>query len=275
MTSPKSDRKTPSMLLALGRRDLPREIIVCGRRYGKSRVFKDDFFAVTALYEGEAGRVVLKTGRQAPFFFLPMSWIGRLLANREQAVLERLDDVSGVPRYLGRWGATGLVREYIEGRVLRKGEWVPDSFHADLSRLVATLHSRSLAVVDLEKCENVLVGADGRPHLFDFQISWYLPARRGGELWLSRTIRAWLQESDRYHLLKLQRRTRPDQMSEGQLRASYRKPWYVQFQGVLARPLTLLRRVILGYVDPRRRTGERGQVLEEQSMGMTQSWHSP
>ena len=89
-----------------------------------------------------------------------------------------------------------------------------------------------MAYVDLEKCENVLVGDDGLPHLFDFQISWYWSRRWGGELLPLRVMRGWFQRGDRYHLIKLRRRTRPDQLSPEVLAASYRKPWYVRCASV-------------------------------------------
>jgi hypothetical protein len=235
--------------------------------YTQRRVFKNDFFAVTSLYEKEAGKVVLKVHRQASFLFVPLEWLGRLLAARECAAFTRLEGVEGIPKLIGRWGPTGVVREYIEGHSLTKGERVADDFHARLRLTIEAVHERGMAYVDLEKCENVLVGDDGRPYLFDFQISWYLPPRWGGELWLARKMREWFQNGDRYHLVKLQRRTRPDQLSPQQLADSYRKPWYVHAHRLVARPFTRCRRWVLDRVDPRRRRGERGRVTEEEMIG--------
>jgi hypothetical protein len=192
-----------------------------------------------------------------------------LLAAREQAALELLSDLEGIPKWIGRWGETGIVRGYIEGHPLAKGERVPDDFHPRLRRVIERIHERGMAYVDLEKCENVLVGDDGRPYLFDFQISWYHRRRWGGELWPARRLRRWFQEGDRYHLIKLQRRTRPDQLSPELLAASYRKPWYVHAHRMVARPLTLIRRAILDRLDPRRKNGERGRVTEEETAGVT------
>ena len=259
-------KRVPPSLTALGRRPLPAEIALGSSHYTHRRTFKNDFFAVTALYEGEAGRVLLKVGRQAPFLFVPLGWLGRLLAAREQAIMQCLGDLEGVPRMLGRWGRTGVVREFIEGHPLDTGGPVPDDFHARLGALVGRIHQRGLAYVDLEKCDNVLVGDDGKPYLFDFQIAWYLPRRWGGELWPLRGLRAWFQAGDRYHLLKLRRRTRPDQMSPEDLAASYRKPWYVRLHRALTWPLQWCRRRILNRVDPRRKRGERGRVDEDRIM---------
>jgi hypothetical protein len=238
---------------------LPAEITVDGQTLKRREVFKHDFFAATALYEGPARKVVLKIGRLAPLFLFPLSWLGRLLALKEAAVLRSLHDVEGVPRFIARWGPTGIIREFVEGHPLHKGERVADDFHPRLRRLIDTLHGRGLAYVDLEKCDNVLVGEDGRPYLFDFQISWYLPARWGGELWPMRILRSWLQSSDRYHLLKLQRRTRPDQLPPDRMAASYRKPWYIRVQAVVGRPATRARRAILRWLDPRRTRPGAGQ----------------
>lgn len=259
--------QVPPSLTALGRRSLPPWIEVAGARYHQRRVFKNDFFAVTAMYDGDRGKILLKVHRQASFFLLPLRWLGRLLAGRECAAFERLGDVEGVPRLIERWGSTGLVREFIEGHPLAKGERVSDEFHSRLRRLVDTIHQRGMAYVDLEKCENVLVGDDGRPHLFDFQIAWSLPSRWGGDLWPARAIRRWLQAGDRYHLVKLQRRTRPDQLPPKILEASYRRPWFVRLHNFVTRPFTWCRRRVLARVDPQRTDGERGRVSEEKAAG--------
>jgi len=254
-------RQVPSSLKALGRQALPTEIDFAGQCYSLNKVFKNDFFAVTAMYAGVNGKVILKVGRQASFLLLPMRWVGGLLARRERSALERLRDIDGVPRFLATLGKTGIVREYIEGHALTKGERVSDEFHGRLRGLVEAVHARDMAVVDLEKCENVLVGDDGRPYLFDFQISWYL--RKGRRrAWPGRMVLNWFQRGDRYHLLKLQRRTRSDQMSAEQLAASYHKPWYVGLHTRATRPFTLVRRMILNRWDPRRTAGERGRVGE-------------
>ncbi len=238
-----------------------------GEAYELRRIFKNDFFAITALYECGPSKVVLKVHRRASFLFIPLRWLGRCLAARECAAFERLHDVEGVPRLIDRWGSTGVVREYIEGHPLKKGEHVGDDFYERLRRLLDRLHERGTAYVDLEKCENVLVGQDGRPYLFDFQICWHLPRRWGGELWPLRRVCEWLQATDRYHLTKLQRRTRPDQLSFEALVASYRRPWYVRLHRFVTRPFTWCRRLVLDRIDPRRANGERGRIHEDTMIG--------
>ena len=246
---------------------MPPRIEVAGRVYTQHTIFKNDFFALTALYVGDAGRVIVKVHRQASFLTLPLGWLGRWLAARECAAFGRLHNVDGIPRLIQRWGPTGLIREYIEGHPLARGERVPDDFHARLRSLIDTIHERGMAYVDLEKSENVLVGDDGKPYLFDFQISWYLPDRWGGKLWAARKVREWLQASDRYHLVKLQRRTRPDQLLPEQLAASYRKPWYVGLYRFFTWPFTWCRRRVLNRLDPRSTNGERGRVADQETIG--------
>lgn len=249
-------------LTALGRESLPSEIQVEGHGYAKRLVFKNDFFAITALYEGDAGKVVLKIHRRARFLVLPGRWLGRWLAHRELAAFELLRDVDEVPDAIGRWGKTGLIRRFVEGHALTRGEHVPDDFHERLRALIATMHERGMAYVDLEKSENVLVGDDGRPHLIDFQIAWILPKKWGGELWPMRCFRTWLQVGDRYHLQKLRRRTRPDQLSSEELANSYRRPWTVRLHRFLTLPFTWCRRRILDRLAPRHGSGERGRISD-------------
>ena len=251
----------------MGKRPLPSQIVLDERTYSHRQTYKNDFFAATALYEGAEQKVILKVERQASFFLIPLSWVGWILARREEAMLRRLDGVQGVPRFLGRWCKTGFIREFVEGSTLSGAGRLPDDFHGQLRALIATVHHEGMAYVDLEKRDNVLVGADGRPYLIDFQIAWYWPRRLGGDFGPARWIRAWLQAGDRYHLLKLQRRTRPDQLTPEQLAASYRKPWFVRAYTRLTRPFTLARRWVLSRVDPKRVKGERGRVDESTVMG--------
>lgn len=257
-----SSKKTPPSLLALGRESLPETIELDSGVYRLETVFKHDFFAATSRYVGDNGKVVLKIGRKAWFGIVPLGWIGRWHAAYESAAYQHLDDLDAVPKFLGRYGRHGFIHEYIEGHPLRKGEQAPDDFFERLRGAIQAIHDRGMAYVDLEKCENVIVGDDGRPYLIDFQISWRIPRRFGGELSPMRLIRRRLQNSDWYHIRKLQRRTRPDQMTEDELRASYQKPWYVRLHGKLTRPFTLVRRRLLNKIDPVQKRGERGRVNE-------------
>lgn len=259
----------PVWLCALGRRPLPGDLSVTDARYGLAQVYKNDFFAVTARYdrlpgegastEGSPESVVLKLNRQAPAL-IPLRFVGRVLAWREAGAFERVGTLPGVPRFLGRFEDTGVIHEFVPGHAMRKGERVPDDFHVHLRELIAGIHARNLAYVDLEKCENVIVGDDGRPYLVDFQIAFYWPWRFGARSFPVRWLLRRFQSADRYHLVKLHRRTRRDQLTPEALAASYRRPWYVRLHGLLMRPLTLLRRRVLERLDPRRGKGERGRV---------------
>ncbi|HED64129.1 MAG TPA: hypothetical protein ENJ09_01110 [Planctomycetes bacterium] len=259
MTSPTA-RRTPSWLLALGREDPPAEIEVEGRTYRLGHVFKHDFFAFTGRYDGDEGSVVLKMGRKASFLFFPLSWIGRLHSWHESAVFRAVEDLDVVPRFTGRFGKHGLTHEYIEGHQLERGESVPPDFFDRLERGLEEIHRRGMAYVDLEKPENVLVGEDGSPWLFDFQISFRWPWRFGQNFFLTRWFRARFQESDHYHLRKLRRRCSPETMSPDELQASRRRPGHIRFYNGVTRPLTRLRRRILNRIDPVKKRGERGRI---------------
>lgn len=248
-------------LRALGREEMPEQITLDDGQYSHLRTFKHDFFAATGLYEGPSGRVVLKIGRRVPAFGLPLAWIGRRLADREMELYRQVDDLAGVPKCLGRWSDTGFAHAYVEGHPLQRHEWVSDEFFGRLREMIDELHRRDIAYVDLEKRENILVDDDGRPCLIDFQISWQWPKsgeRRGFKRlvpdWMGRFILARLQNGDRYHLLKHQRRHRPDTLTPEQLEASRRGGLGITLHRLVARPLTLLRRRILKWLTGRSRS---------------------
>ena len=239
--------KRPPWLLALGRQAPPEEVQLGQAIYRLEEVFKHDFFAFTGRYGGPEGRVVVKLGRSASFFGFPLAWVGRLLARRERQVFERLAGLEVVPAFTGAVGANGISHSFVDGAVLRRGApGVPDDFFARLRTGVDSIHARGVAIVDLEKPENVLLGEDGRPYLFDFQISHYGSPQRPG--WLLN----YLQDADHYHVLKLQRRVRPDQLDAETLRSARRRPRLIQLYGKLTRPIIRLRRRCLARVYSRR-----------------------
>ncbi len=246
-----SPRDIPVVLKALGRRAFPQSLSLPGGEYERVRVFKHDFFAATGLFRrGDGHLVVLKIGRTADVFGLPGRWIGRYLAAREARIYRLLADVEHVPAYLGKWGACGFIHEYVAGRALHKHDQVGDAFFDELQTLMAVIHRRGMAYVDLEKCENIIVGEDGKPHLIDFQISWY-PHSRWGRwfppwVWLGKV----LQRMDEYHLLKHRRRTRPDQLGTEPPADAHLVPAYIKIHRAITRPLQRIRRGVLRRVDP-------------------------
>jgi len=245
-----ADRIRHAWLRALGPEDLPARIELPDGPYARIRTYKHDFFAATGLYEGPSGQVILKAGRTARLLGLPMKWLGRRLAERELAVYREAQGIPGVPRCFDLWGETGLVHAFVEGHPLQRKERVDDAFFERLATLIGELHARRIAYVDLEKRENILVDAEGKPALIDFQISWWWPVdprrRRGlGRLlpdWLGRYILLRLQAADGYHLLKHRRRHRPDLLTPEQIRASYRCGPLVRVHRVVSWPVTALRR---------------------------------
>lgn len=250
----------PSSLRALGRSEPPQSIHVCGNLYHFAHCFKHDFFACTALYQGPAGKIVLKLGRQADICGLPARWIGRYLAGHEANCYEAVADLDAVPKLLGRWGPTGIVHQFVDGQPLSRDITVPDDFFDRLERAVRAIHARGMAYVDLEKRQNVLVGVDGKPYLVDFQISWRPPSVNGRRSGPARWLLRRLQEGDRYHILKLRRRFRRDQLTDEQLRRSYHKPFWIRLHASLTAPLLKIRRRTLSRLDPKRTGGERGTI---------------
>ncbi|MBK8268713.1 MAG: hypothetical protein IPK83_10595 [Planctomycetes bacterium] len=168
-------------LRALGKNDLPASFILNGETFKHLRTFKHDFFAGTGLYEGNSDRVVLKIGRQAGAFGIPLSFIGKFLARREMRLLNATAGLEGIPKCLGAIMRTGLVRRFVDGAPVSKDSKLDDNFFPRLSKLLDEIHARDMAYVDLEKRENILLGEDGRPYLIDFQISWKIDG------WMGRT----------------------------------------------------------------------------------------
>jgi hypothetical protein len=239
-----SGKKRPALFRALGDNDPPKEIEVCDQIYRCAKVYKHDSWAATARYENLDHRIVVKFNRQQSICGLPMSWLGRWLASRERHMLELLDDVDGVPKSCGDIVVDGQVsrtadgHDFVDGRPLKMGDIPNDQFLPKLMELIKQMHLHDIAYVDLHKAENVLVGDDGNPYMFDFQISAHLPSR-----WLKHLL-SILQQSDIYHLSRQVGFYRPDQFAdmfpEGLIR-----PWWIRVHRCVAMPFRQTRRKLL------------------------------
>jgi RIO-like serine/threonine protein kinase len=253
--------KTPRpiySLRALGKRDLPPQIEIGGKRYIHLKTHKHDFWAVTGFYEDEHDeRVVLKMGRVDPFAGLPLKWIGRWLCRREVRFYKALSDLGNVPEFLGFFEETGFVHRYTPGRPLEKGKPVPDGYFAQLQDLMREIHRRNIAYVDANKPENILLGDDGRPHLIDFQISWDL--HELGNWWLNRLWLRRLQHEDLYHILKHKRRMRPDEMTPEEQQAAQKRSLFIRIHRFVTKPYFVIRRALF------KKLRESGRILPEGS----------
>jgi len=245
------------MFRALGRDEPPETVEIDGRTWRRVDIFKHDSWAATAQYQSDDGHLAAcKFNRRQPIFGLPMRWLGRRLAAREAAMLDRLADHELVPdplgpvRCAGRELPNAVAHVFVPGHPLRRDEVVDDYFFPDLEDLLADLHRRGMAYVDLHKRENVLVGDDGRPHLIDFQISVRLP-----RVWPLSAVLRILQRSDDYHLAKHFARHRPDQCDHTPATIAMRRPWWIRAHRAFAVPLRQLRRRLLVWLGIRRPGG--------------------
>lgn len=237
-------------LRALGIKDLPGQLTVDGVQYEHCETFKHDFFAATGRYAaGDGDQVVLKVYRRSECLGMPLEWLGQWMACRESRIYQLLHDLPGIPRWRGWYGRTGFVHEFIPGHNLHRKAVVDDDFFPRLADLLAAMHDRQVAYVDLNKAANILQGDDGRPYLIDFQISLDVRGPWPRNCFVVKHLFKKFAQADLYHFAKHQRRLRPDQMTQAQIDASYRTGWAIRLHRSIARPLTLLRRRTLARIE--------------------------
>lgn len=230
---------------------MPDRVTCEGREYEHVETFKHDTFAATGMYRavGSPGdRTVLKINRVGAMLGLPMKWGGRWLARREMHLYRLCQDLPNVPPLTGAVGETGLMHAFVPGHPLGRDERVSDDFFAELQSLVATLHARHVAYVDLNKRQNILVGEDGRPYLIDFQISLHLPPTGWRRLWPVQWFLARFQHADVYHILKHKRRLRPDLLASDERAIVEKLSIWIRLHRFFFRPITQLRRWILRWL---------------------------
>lgn len=118
--------------------------------------------------------------------------VARIMLRRERVALRALEGLAGTPVLLDDGQAASapsldgraprerdvLVRGWVEGAPLHLAESLPRDFFEHLDALVGELHARGVCHNDLHKEQNIMVGADGFPHLIDFQLA-SVHGRRG------------------------------------------------------------------------------------------------
>ncbi|MEM8783172.1 MAG: hypothetical protein AAGE65_10010 [Planctomycetota bacterium] len=275
--SPSTTRPRPPWLRALGRHEPPETLRIAGETYRCAARFKVDAFAATAVYVprpgsaidplADADAVVVKFGRTASAFGLPMAWIGAHLCGKERDMHRRLAGIAAVPAAVDRLESPGrafrhtLVRRYVPGRTLREvpAEELPDDFFAKLDVLLDQVHARGVAVMDLNKAENVLVDATGRPHLIDFQLSVRrgVPADRRWWAWVPGS--AWwlgvLQGCDRFYIAKHFAHAQPQAFAQTHGDLDELRPRLTRVWRRFTLPLRALRRQLLVGLKVRRGRG--------------------
>lgn len=198
--------------------------------YRRTRVFKHDFFAATCLYEAVESqraaipRVVVKFGRTQEFWGMPLDWYGKWLCMHERDIYSHLAGVPGVPRWAGCVDDATYAIEYIDAKPLDHLDVPPPGFFDRLLEIFTQMHRRGVAYCDANKQSNILVDADGRPFVIDFQISIH---RRDNWPWPLRSISALIvrfaQRADIYHLYKHKRRLAPQELTAEEERLSRRR----------------------------------------------------
>jgi hypothetical protein len=240
-------KEPPASLFALGKAGLPAKFTQNGVDYAMVHPFKHDFFAATGLYaqcDRPEHLVVLKIHRTTSYYGLPLHWACRRFARHEAKLNEALQDIRGIPGYLGMYGTHGFVHEFIPGRPLEGDMKLGPEFFADLYRLFADLHSRHVAYVDSNKRENILMGEDGRPYLIDFQISWH-NAKGPRQNFLARWLLKRLQTEDWYHFYKHKTRLAPTLCTPEEMLRGTRQSWYIKLHRAIAQPIIHTRRKFL------------------------------
>ncbi len=254
-------RPRPALFRALGNQDPPATIECRREVFTRVQILKHDSWAATAIYESASRRAICKFNRRQRIFIVPMAWLGRLLASRERTFMERLAGIPGIPLSLGRLTADGrLLRnavghEYVEGHALAEREHVGDEFFPRLAAILAAVHDRGVAHVDLHKRENILVDEAGHPCLIDYQISFGLPRRSRLAAAMLRPVLRMLQRCDDYHLLKHRVKHRPDQIGMTSEELARQRPWWIRLHRCVAIPFRGCRRRLLTLLCIRSRSG--------------------
>jgi hypothetical protein len=244
-------RSRPAMFRALGRNDPPASVEIAGETFQLDEILKHDSWAATGIYVSPTRKALCKFNRQQSIGGISMRWLGRLLAAREAGFMDRLRGIQGIPRSLGRVVCGGrplehaVSRAWVSGHALAPNEQVNTGFFPAFRRILAAVHARGVAHVDLHKRENILVDDNGDPWLIDFQISFALPQRNRLAARALGCVLRMLQRCDEYHLLKHALNHRPEDSDNAHDALARQRPWWIKAHRCVAVPFRRVRRGLL------------------------------
>lgn len=237
---------------ALGNGEPPETVMAQDRQYHIVETYKHDSWAATAHYQADDGSgIVCKFNRQAPIGFIPMSWLGRWLAEREMWFYRKLSDIDYVTTAVevrtidGSHLPNVSAHPYIKGEPFMANTDVGDEYFEQLLTLVRALHAKNIAYVDMNKRENMIIDLQGRPNLMDFQISFAPERFPTGLKWLAGLLLPTLVKSDIYHVHKHYTRARPDLLTPEQLKQMSELPTIIKWHRKIGIPIRTFRRYIL------------------------------
>ena len=155
--------------------------------------------------------LMVKDVRTKPFFF---RWtLGLWLILNEWKIYSRLAGIRGIPRAIERIDRFAFATEFVRGRPIARGEFLPPSFFPHLESILRDVHARGLVHLDLRHKGNILVSEAGEPYLIDFNSSFFF--REKG--FLRRYVFPVLCWIDYGGLLKLKQRVSPASMTPEEL----------------------------------------------------------
>lgn len=138
--------------------------------------------------------------------------LAAVLVRRERAMLRHLAGIPGIPRLLPSPDALRVRTEYVAGTFIHRFQpgALPEAAFRRLEALVAAMHARGVAHLDLRQRKNILVREDGQPFLLDFANAVRLPLRGRVARWTFER----LADIDRSALLKYKNRLFPSRLTE-------------------------------------------------------------
>lgn len=235
----------------------PQTLTIHRFEYRLTHVFKHDFWAATCLYTNTNGagysqktpeipEIVVKFGRSQPIAGIPLTWVGKMLADHEESIYARLGGIASVPRWIARISPTCYAMEYVDAVPLDHLENIPAGFFDLLREVFDAVHQRGIAYADANKKSNILVTQDGRPVLIDYQISisqnnnWIFPLRA-----IRKKFVNYLMNKDLYHLYKHKRRLVPDELTPEEDAFSRKRSGVHLLHRKLTKPYRTVRRKFL------------------------------
>jgi serine/threonine protein kinase len=161
---------------------------------------------------GSTSPVVIKDYSKSPSFI--RNTICKLLMEREIRTLQKLDGITGIPKYLGTHGSHAYRMEYIEG-ISPDHQYLGTTpgLLSQLANIVNQMHIRGITHNDLRP-QNLIITSTNHVYLIDFGAVAYRPASIAFWAKPGHWLFNFLCNTDRSKVARLKAEFQPEELTE-------------------------------------------------------------
>jgi len=183
----------------------------------ESSILFTDPEVVIELVGSEENQHIRKTVIAPNILGVSLDFVARFLCGREIEVLQRLEALEGVPKFIERYSPTQFAMTYISGTSLHDTKQIPSGYYAKLEELLGKIHAQGVVNLDFADNHDLLITPEGNPAIIDFAASIICDPKGGLRDRIMHPLFSYICYMNWRYLMRSKSRRAPQEMTQDQL----------------------------------------------------------